>query len=281
MMRLFTIITTLIVCVFFPTVQAQILDDMLGAVTDSISDITEEVVPGVTDIRLGAGPSYGPDYEGSIDYELSVAPLVSLQYKDIVQVVNNQVRVTILGSDSIIQSDKFKAGPSLSLDFGRSEKNNIDLTGMGNVGTSVELGAFVSYQEGPMRLRVRARQDVASGHSGMKIISDFRVLFYKNEKMTVISTISGTWVDSDYMNSYFGVNAAQSAASALPVYLPSSSFKDMSINVSTNYKLTDRWSILASGSYKKLTGDAKDSPIVSLRGSSDQLFGGAFVIWTF
>jgi outer membrane scaffolding protein for murein synthesis (MipA/OmpV family) len=87
----------------------------------------------------------------------------------LVQVDNNRIRVNVFGSDSLFRSDNFKAGPLVKLDFGRDENDNPDLTGLGNVRTSIEFGLFASYTIGPTRLRIRGQQDMASGHSGMSI----------------------------------------------------------------------------------------------------------------
>ena len=136
--------------------EAQSINGLLTNVTDTISDLTDIMLPGVTNIRIGLGPVVTPAYEGSNDYKVRAAPLISLRYSDIVQVDNNNIRVNVLGSDSFFQSDDFKAGPLVRLDFGRDESDSIDLTGLGNVGTSVELGLFASYTVGPTRLRLRA-----------------------------------------------------------------------------------------------------------------------------
>ena len=124
--------------------QAQIFDDMLTTVSDSISDITDAVLPGVTNIRVGLGPSIGPEYEGSDDYNVGIKPLISFNYRDLIQVDNNNLRVNILGSDSLFPSKNFKAGPLLKIDFGRNENDSPDLTGLGDVDTSIELGIFAS-----------------------------------------------------------------------------------------------------------------------------------------
>ena len=279
-MRLLPIMISAILCLNMPLAQAQILDDMLGSVTDSISDLTDEILPGISNIRVGVGPEYSPDYEGADKHVVSIAPLISLRYRDIVQVDNNRIRVTILGSDTFISSESFKAGPSLGLNFGRDEKDSSNLTGLGDVGTSIELGAFVSYQVGPTRARLRVRQDVASGHSGMKIIGDFRVLLHKTDKMAIVTTVSGTWVDNNYMDAFYSITAAQALASGLPEFDASSTFKDINISVATNYQFTDRWSFVVTGGYRKLLGDAKDNPLVSLRGDADQIFGGVFAVFS-
>lgn len=51
-------------------------------------------------------------------------------------VCNNRIRVNVFGSDSLFQSDNFKAGPLIKFDFGRDKNDSPDLTGLGNVGYS-------------------------------------------------------------------------------------------------------------------------------------------------
>jgi MipA family protein len=280
-MKLKVIILCLLTGTLLPTAQAQIIfEDTLETVTGSISDITDELLPGITNIRVGVGPAVSPEYEGDNDYDIGVAPLISFRYRDLVLVDNNQIRVNILGSDTLIESEKFKAGPSLRIDFGRKESNSIDLTGLGDVGTSVLLGGFVSYQEGPTRARIRVRQDVASGHNGLEIIGDFRILFYKSEKTAIITTIKGTWVNETYMDTLFGVTPFQSTQTGLTAFDSGSGFKDISVNFTTSYLFNDKWSFVANVGYKQLLGDAKDSPLVRLRGDKDQFIGAAFAVYT-
>ena len=42
--------------------QAQTIDGLLSNVTDTISDVTDVVLPGVTNIRIGLGPVLTPAY---------------------------------------------------------------------------------------------------------------------------------------------------------------------------------------------------------------------------
>ncbi len=280
-MKLRSILLSLMLGVFFSNLSAQaVFDDTLESVTGTISDITDELLPGITNIRVGVGPALAPKYEGDNDYKISIAPLISFHYRDLIFVDNNHIRVNILGSDSLIKSEKLKAGPSLGVDFGRDEDNSVDLTGLGNVGTSVELGGFVSYQEGPTRARIRVRQDVASGHNGLEIIGDFRILFYKTEKTTIITTIKGTWVNETYMDSFVGIIPFQSTQSGLTAFDSGSGFKDVGVSVTSSYLFNDKWSFVSNIGYKQLLGDAKDSPLVQQRGSKSQFVGAVFAVYT-
>lgn len=260
---------------------AQSLDGLLSNVTDTMSDVTDVLLPGVTNIRVGLGPVVTPAYEGSDDYKVKAAPVISFRYRDLIQVDNNHVRVNLLGRDGFIESENFKAGPLVKLNFGRDETDSVDLTGLGDVGTSIELGAFASYTVGPARARVRVQQDVISGHSGMLITGDLSVAIYRDERLTLTSTALSTWADGSYMDSFFSVTAAQALTSGLTAFDAGSGLKDIGISFGANYFISNTWSILAHAGYEKIIGDAKDSPIVAVQGSSNQFTGGVFAIYTF
>jgi outer membrane protein len=280
-MKLRPVLFSLLLLALLPNVYAQaVFDDTLESITGTISDVTDELLPGLTNIRLGVGPAMSPNYEGDNDYDISIAPLLSFNYRDLIFVNNNQIRVNILGSETLIESENFKAGPSLGIDFGRDEDNSVDLSGLGNVSTSVELGGFVSYQQGPTRARIRVRQDVANGHNGLEIIGDFRILFYKTERTTIITTIKGTWVNETYMDSFFGITPFQSTQSGLTAFDSGSGFKDVGVNITSSYLFNDKWSFITNVGYKQLLGDAKDSPLVQQRGDKDQFVGAAFAVYT-
>lgn len=260
---------------------AQTLDGILTNVTDTLGDVTDVMLPGVTNIRIGLGPVLTPAYEGSDDYKIKAAPLISLRYRDLIEVDNNRIRVNVFGRDSLIRSENFKAGPIARLDFGRDENDSTDLTGLGNVGTSLELGLFASYTAGPARIRIRGRQDVASGHSGMLITTDLGVAIYRDERLAVTGSLSTTWADGDYMDAFFSVTAAQALTSGLAVYDATSSFKDVTLSVGANYAFTERWNLAANAGYSKLLSDAKNSPIVAVQGDSNQFVLGLFAIYSF
>ena len=261
--------------------QAQSIDGVLSNVASTLGDVTDAVLPGVTNIRIGLGPVFTPAYEGSDDYKFKSAPLISLRYRDLIRVDNNRVRVNVFGSDSLFRSQNFKAGPMVKLDFGRDENDSSDLAGLGKVGTSLEIGLFASYTAGPARIRVRGRQDVSSGHSGMLITTDLGVSIYRDTRLTVTGSLSTTWADGDYMDSYFSVTTAQALTSSLAVFDATSAFKDMTFALGANYAVSDRWNLAANAGYSKLLSDAKDSPIVSVRGDSNQFLAGLFAIYSF
>ncbi|MCB2108397.1 MAG: MipA/OmpV family protein [Rhodobacteraceae bacterium] len=254
-----------------------IFNDTAGVFTEML----DTFMPGVTNIRLGFGPAVGPEFEGGDHYKTGGAALISLRYRDILEIDNNNLRINVFGREGWLRSENFSAGPLVKLDFGRDEKDALELTGLGDVGTSLELGVFAAYTMGPARYRVKLRQDVAGGHSGFLIDGDITLAVYRSEDMSVAARISSTWASSDYMNAYFGVTAAQSAASGLAVFAASSGIKDVTLSTGGEYRFTDRWSLALNASFSRLMSDAKKNPLVSTRGSATQYGVGVFAIYTF
>ncbi len=182
-----------------PRAQAQDFDRIATGLTDSLQTAIDMLPEGVTNVRLGLGPVIAPDYEGSNNYNVDPVPIVSLRYKNFLEVDNNEVKVTAYNRQFNANTNmgggrSLKAGPLVSINFGRSQKASPDLAGMGNVGTAFELGGFVSYSFSPdSRVRLRARQDVASGHNGATVKADFSQTFIRTPKYALGGSFAGTW----------------------------------------------------------------------------------------
>jgi outer membrane protein len=232
------------------------------------------------------GPSLTPHYEGDDKYKFSVIPAISLRYQDLVEVNNNEVR--IIAFNRLFNADagkmgggSLRIGPTVSVDFGRDEGDSPDLIGLGDVGTSLEVGAFVAYTQGRMRFRARARHDIISGHGGGTMRLDAAYTVFQAAPVALGVNVFSTWATAGYMRSYFGVTPGQSAASGLPVFTPGSSFKDVGAEVSANYVIASQWALVANVSYKRLMGEVKNSPLVRLRGSASQMAFQAFAVYSF
>lgn len=206
-------------------------------------------------ISLGVVGGFSPDYEGSDDYEFGVGPDFAVSWQD---------RVFYKGKSlgaNLIRNENLKAGPIVSWDSGRDEDDNDKLEGLGDVDSSVEVGGFISYRMKPMRFRLEARQDIDSGHEGALVeLSGGTNLPFK--KLRVFMSLGATWASDDYMESFFGVSSSQSASSGLKQYNADSGIKDVKVGLTTGYSITQRWRVGGKVEYKRLVGDAADSPIV-------------------
>ncbi len=261
------------------------IERIATSLTDTLQLAVDLLPEDVTNVRLGIGPGIYPAFEGSDQYKIRPIPVVSLRYRGLVEVDNNEVKVIafkyLFGRDAAISSGNFRAGPLVSINFGRGERDSTELRGMGSVDTSFELGAFVSYAAKDTRIRLRARQDVATGHNGATVIADVTQTFFRTARFGASASVSGAWASANYMKSFFGVSATQAAASGLPAYHPGSSFKDVSVGLNGSYTISEEWAVFANATYERLVSDAADSPLVRLRGSRNQASFSTFIVFTF
>jgi outer membrane scaffolding protein for murein synthesis (MipA/OmpV family) len=83
-----------------------------------------------------------------------------------------------------------------------------------------------------------------------------------------------TCADDDYMQTYFGVNGADSARSGLPTY-------DADLDLGASWAFAQNWNLRGLLQVKQLVGDADDgSPVVD-EGSETQLFTAVLVVFKF
>lgn len=266
--------------------RAQNLNDFATGMTDTLQAAIDLLPQEITNIRLGLGPSLTPHYEGDDNLDFSILPAISLRYQDLVEVNNNEVRLIAFNrlfnaEAGSVGTGSLRIGPTVSVDFGREENDSPDLIGLGDVSTSLELGAFVAYTQGRMRLRARARHDIISGHDGGSVRLDAAYTVFQAAPMALGVNATSTWATGKYMRSYFGVTPAQAAASGLPVFAPGSGFKDVGVEVSANYIFASQWALVANAGYKRLLGDAASSPLVRQRGSANQLAFQTFLVYSF
>ncbi|MBS4047697.1 MAG: MipA/OmpV family protein [Alphaproteobacteria bacterium] len=233
------------------------------------------------DIRIGAGALYQPEYEGSDDYEVSPLPLLMINYRDLVFLRGTTLGANVFTWQGPRPSDKLQVGPLVRYQFGRDEDDSDDLRGMGDIDAAVELGGFLTYGIGPWTAGVTLFQDVSDSHDGFtaKFAAGHRHSF--TPKLRLRSEVSTTWADENYTQTYFGVTAAQSARSGMRAYTAESGIKDIGLTLDLDYSLTEHWIVSGRLGYKRLLGDAADSPLVEDRGSANQLSTGVTLSYRF
>lgn len=252
------------------------IDDVLDSLPGMIGDVGDLITSDRLEVTVGAGPVYAPTYDGSDNMEFRVGALANVKYKGL-QISGSELSVGFLDFDGI------SIGPVLSFNFGRDEDDDPDLAGLGNVGTAVEVGAYIAYQVIPntMVARLRVRKDIASGHGGTLVDLDARYRLFEAADWTV-SAVGGTrWASKDFMDSFFGIDPAQAAASGYGPYDAGSGFKHVNLGLVGTRSMGDNWRLRAVASYRRLLSDAADSPIVKQSGSADQFTTGLFALYAF
>jgi outer membrane protein len=224
-------------------------------------------------IDLGVGAMYKPKYPGADAYQVYPFPLIRF----------SRFYIPIL--DTSIDGDAPKSGFSIypSFDFNgkRNSSDSAELKGTRDVDWALELGLGVSYQYDWMRGFVELRQGI-NGHTGQ--VADFGIDMITNptERLGIVFGPRLSWGSSDYMDTYFGVTAAEAAVngSVLSPYDAGSGFKSFGMVARANYGLTDNTTLHLQAGWDRLIGDAADSPIAKV-GSENQLSIGAGISYKF
>lgn len=228
-------------------------------------------------VTIGPGVIVSPEFEGAEKYDVTPVPYVDIRYGE----VFFASYVDGIGA-RLVNWHGFSAGPLVRVDFGRDEDDSRYLSGLGDIEIGVELGGFFQYDyDRYFTTRLELRQAV-SGHNGFVADLEAAVKFRLAESVFGSIGPQISYGGSDYMENYFGVTPAQSIASGYAIYDADAGFKSAGVNANLIYRVTDRISLAAFGGYKRLIGDAAESPIVKGPGGSpDQFLAGAGLTYTF
>lgn len=224
-------------------------------------------------IDLGAGALYQPKYPGADSYRVSPFPLIGVQ------------RLFIPGLGQVVDGNEKTRGiyffPSFDFDSGREASDAPSLTGTNKIDWAVELGLGIGYRYEWLRGHVALRQGI-NGHDGQ--VAEFGVdaIMTPVERLELIFGPRATWASDDYMDTYFGVTAAEAAApgATLAAYNPGASFKTVGFDARANYALTDKTIAHIRGGWERFIGDAANSPIIQA-GSRDQFSIGLGLSYRF
>lgn len=248
--------------------------------TAEMEDAGESLEPGdekfVKDdwfVRIGIMGGAVPGYMGSDHYEGSYTPRGKIVWRDLVFLNDRQLGV------NLYKDEHLSVGPYLRYNGGRSDDND-GLEGMGDIDRTMTAGAFFNYRLGVVRFKSEVRHDVLGQDQGtLAIVRLGTRVPWSAPAVTLYASTS--WASDTYMNSFFGVNAAQSVRAALPVYDPGSGIRDVSLSLSSGYQISKHWALGGQVEYQRLLGDAADSPIVDEQGSRNQFVIGLGLNYTF
>ena len=237
--------------------------------------------------KIGVGVGMSPDYEGSDTNE--AGPILFGNYHwDSGRYValagtheaGNAARLKAnLISDSMSQT--WELGPVLQYRMERDDVDNNRVDRMEKIDGATEIGAFVGFKSGPWAASLTFAKDASDEHDGevTELAGSYRLPM--NDNFALTFGASASYADSDYMDTYFGVNADNLGSSNLPLYSADSGWKDVGLRVAADYKLNQNWGLQGTVKYFRLMNDAKDSPLVDDVGDRNELSAGIAVTYTF
>ena len=209
--------------------------------------------------KVSLAVSANADYSGSDAPRASVMPAVEYRW------VNGWFAGTNRGVGYSFSKDPtLQYGLGLGVDFGRKESATGALAGMGSIDAKLEYGAFLNYTP-DRHWRLSSVLRYGSGDAGQGATANFGANYAIGiaPKWRLDLGVSTTWANSQYMQSYFGVNATQSQQSGHAEYSPAAGLRDVSSSLNLSYQVTPKISVSGGLKASSLVGDARNSPIVT------------------
>ncbi len=235
-------------------------------------DITIDSEPNYAALAVGVAP----DYIGSDDYEFvfGAAGRYSFDGYRSVELLATQLTVNLLDHEN------WRLGPTANYRFGRDDVDDDAVDRLRDVDDSVEVGFNVGYE---MRNALNPRysfsvgadflQDVSDGHDGYLATLSASYWMPVAMPLDLGFGVSSTYASDDYHDAFFSVDASDSARSGLDEYSAGSGVRDVAAFLGVVFHFSPTWHAVGGLRYQALLSDAKDSPIVDDRGSSNQFVG--------
>ena len=239
---------------------------------------------------VGLGVIAKPDYEGSDDNKVTAAPFgkyiwASGRWTSLGGTGGSETAARL--SLNLITRDSSEAwtfGPLLQYRLKRDDVDNRQVDDMKSVDAATELGVFVGFKTGPWSTELSFAGDVSDEHDGYLVYLKGGYELMKTSKVLLALGARTSWADSNYMDTYFGVDSKNVRSSGLPFYNADSGFKDIGLNLTGIYYFNKTWAAAANASYTRMLNDAEDSPLVEGNqgvGDKNQLAGILAVLYSF
>ncbi len=229
-------------------------------------------------LKVGGAILHAPRFEGAARNQLAFQPMISLgKHGNAARFTSRNDNISL----GILDNGFFRAGVAGKFIWGRDGSTHRDIDGLSKVRFGGELGGFVDvYPTDFVRLRGEMRRGIRS-HDG--VVVDLAADAFLDFSDTI--RISGgprlSWASRGYYNAYYGVDAAESAASGLSQYSPGSGFRSVGVGGAITWQATDALETSVFAEYERLMGPAANSSLVRERGSRNQFTIGTSAVYRF
>ncbi len=213
----------------------------------------------------GVAAQVQPAYDGSRAYRVQGGPLINIRYRDIAFFSTGEG----LGFN-FLRGDHYQVGVAVAYDLGRQEKADYaNLRGMGNISAAPVGKVYASYvlsRKFPMILRVDARQFAGGAQGAVGDAGVYLPLPGSSKTFVMFAGPSITLADTHYLQTLYGVTAAQSAASGHRVYeIPHAGTSAAGVGFSATKFVTDHLLLNADAALNQIRGSPAHSPLIERR----------------
>jgi outer membrane scaffolding protein for murein synthesis (MipA/OmpV family) len=214
---------------------------------------------------LGIAANVEPVYSGSRAYRVQGGPVIDFHYRDTFFISTGDG----IGYN-ILHGDHYQVGVSLVYDLGRKMKDDLtNLQGMGNISAAPVgkiYGSWVLSKHFPLILRVDARQFAGGAQGAVGDAGVYIPLPGSSRTFVMFAGPSITLATHHYLQTLYGVSAAQSLASGHPAYeIKDNGTAAAGVGFSATKFLTPHWLLNIDGAINQIRGNASRSPLVERR----------------
>jgi outer membrane protein len=222
---------------------------------------TQSAQPRLT-FSLRGGVAVGPSYFGASDTEvgpdfaigLGYARLFGLEFGD---------------PTTRFEPRGFRIKPAFRYIGERNAADHPELAGLATVDAELELGLGAVYTQRNYEIFGELRYGTLEHNSFVgEVGADLRL--HPSDRLEVWFGPRLLFGSDRYASTYYGVTAAESAASGLAAHSPSGGLLRAGVELGANLDIAPRWDLEGAVSYDRLLNGAAASPITR-QGSEEQL----------
>jgi len=224
-----------------------------------------------------------PDYIGSDDYTGGVAPAGLIKFGE------SERYARLIATDlqvNLLDRKDWSFGPAINYRFARDDvdDNVVDL--MRDIDGTVEVGLFggwtwIADEDPRHRFSASAEflHDAGDEHDGYLLTGSVKYFKPVARPLTLSIGATLTYGSDDYTQTYFGVDAVDSARSGLQQFNADGGLRDLRIPLLAVWSFNQSWHLSGGVIYSRVLGDAADSPLTDQRGSKNTYYTGIGVAY--
>jgi len=258
------------------------LADRFNSAIEAVQQGIDLIWPGDLDseqinARMGVGFGWVPDYIGSDNYRFRALPILDVRYKELWRLSGSKITYTAFKTDGL------EVGPLVNLHFGRKESANKALTGLGDIGTTLDVGIFARFKHKGLLVETDVRRGISEGQGTLARLTAAHGI-YQNGNFGASLAVRLQYLSQKGMQTNYGITQKQADASraGYDPFRASAGLSDMSVNIIGAYRLTEKARLMSLVSVGHLLGDAANSPLVTNgTGSPLQVIAGVGLMMQF
>ena len=201
------------------------------------------------EFRFGIGPKLEPGYFGDEDLDAGVAFAFALE----------RLRFGPLSHDG--ETD-FGLGISRSVRFvgARNADDFSELEGLDDINASLEVGGGLLFRDPGYEVFANLRYGVV-GHEALVAEVGADLIYRPIARLTVQAGPRVLFGEDSYAETYFGVSAAESAASSLDAFDANGGLISAGLQAKATYAINADWEVVGKLQFEQFQEDAADSPV--------------------